>query len=92
MGRGKQAGSPLYFRCAKCRRDSWAQSARQLRKGRINRVQLTGEVRPYASPQGSALGARGKTLSREYVCDDCGHRGWSNHQDLSIKAFCEGKR
>ena len=72
MSRGKQAGSPVWFRCWACRR-----------RGRDGgyRVTLTGRTRPYKPSRGSALGTRSTTTAREYICG-CGHAGWSAHVDL----------
>lgn len=85
MSRGKLAGSPISFRCAKCR--LWKNRTGPFAHwcGWHDRVRLTGKKRPYFPPQGSALGTRSDTVLREYVCTDCGHVGWSNHIDLKSK-------
>ena len=72
MSRSAGPGSPLAFRCARCR----------LRRveGVVGR---TGRERPYRAPRGSCLGIRSTLVSREYRCS-CGHLGWSNHVDLMM--------
>lgn len=78
MGRSAGAGSPISFRCIKCRSS--------LRRGRDHRggyrVQLTGRTKPYARDLTDCRGTRSTDTSREYRCLTCNHVGFSNHSDL----------
>ncbi len=70
-------GRPLSFRCTMCRRaDDYRHKSR---KGWRDRVKLTGRKR--RCPPGD-YGNRNSEFRREYLCDDCGHVGWSRHTDL----------
>lgn len=76
MGANNGTGQPYWFRCSKCRmrgdrNDGWSGD-----------VTLTGKIRPH---RGKA-GARNAHIDREYVCNSCGHKGWSCHIDLAHKA------
>lgn len=64
--RRRGLGSPLDFRCPKCR-------------SRV--VKPTGKKRPYTPSAGHALGTRGNLEAAEYRCE-CGHVGWTNHNDV----------
>jgi hypothetical protein len=79
MGRGKGygTGSPLSFRCWRCRRNDhdWENPGRE---GRI--VHPTGRTKKRGHSS-----ARHGTVSREYKCPDCGYVGWSSHNDLTRK-------
>lgn len=70
-GTNAGTGRPMWFRCAKCRRE-------RRRGGGALQVQLTGRERP--KNDGNA-GYRSDTVEREYRCP-CGHVGWSRHTDL----------
>lgn len=81
---GMGTGYPLSFRCGRCRSTvSGAHPA----AGWIDRITLTGRVRS-ASNKGN-LHSRTSTDRREYTCKDCGHVGWSNHDDLAELAGSE---
>lgn len=84
MSRSSGAGSPLSFRCFRCRvfDGAWGPKSR---RGWRHRVRLTGKTRAHKAPTGSALGARSTLVSRQYECLDCGHTGWSAHKDLEEK-------
>jgi hypothetical protein len=78
MGRSHGPGSPVWFRCSKCRstlnpdrRTGWD-------------VELTGRQRKANFKH--APGSRSSFMDREYRCLSCGHVGWSNHVDLAEKA------
>lgn len=74
MGRSAGPGSPISFRCAKCRRrDDWRNPSS---KGR--RVRLTGR-----NKWKGKRSARHTSVYLEYECLDCGHIGWSSHIDLT---------
>ncbi len=74
MGESAGVGSPLSFKCPRCR------DARRY-GGTFRTAKLTGKTRAYRSSGNAALGLRSTRTSRQYVCD-CGHTGWSNHADL----------
>ncbi len=78
MGANNGTGQPNFFRCSKCR--STLRGGRNT--GWAGCVNLTGRKRPH---RGKA-GARNSFIDREYVCQDCGHVGWSCHIDLAYKA------
>jgi len=78
MSRSAGTGSPVWFHCGAARRQRWHE--------RQYTVTLTGRTRPYRPPRGSAIGTRSVFTAYEYVCDSCGHRGWSNHMDLAEQA------
>lgn len=73
-GRGKAAGSPVFFHCFAARREVYGHR-------RDHTVELTGRIRRYRPPRGSAMGSRSMHVAFEYRCA-CGHVGWSNHREL----------
>ncbi len=75
MGASAGAGSPISFKCPRCRA-MWSR--------RKSLVVRTGKERPYSHARHSALGTRSTRISREYKCRTCGHQGWSNHSDLKL--------
>lgn len=83
MGESAGAGSPLFFRCLKCR-----QSGRANPTGGAQRVELTGATKRRTNHR-VALGVRSSQISRQYRCLDCGYLGWSNHKDLERKEVHE---
>ncbi len=78
MSRSAGTGSPVWFRCGAARRSSYHPAQYS--------VTLTGRTRPYTQPRGSCIGSRSTFTTYEYVCDECGHVGWSNHVDLARQA------
>lgn len=82
MSRSFGTGSPVWFRCTKCR--STLNPDR--RAGDITRVRLTGRERPRRRSKHHPIGSRSTHVAREYECLDCGHVGWSTHVDLARKA------
>ena len=72
-GSNNGTGRPLTFRCSICRRNKVHAA-----HGYANRIQLTGKKK--SSP--TNCGCRNDEWAREYICTDCGHRGWSRHTDL----------
>jgi len=85
-GKNNGTGRPLSFQCWACRRRKgpvrWPlhRWAKNQTAGLMGRVKLTGRTRPAGGNQG----CRNSSLSREYVCQDCGHVGWSRHTDLEV--------
>jgi predicted RNA-binding Zn-ribbon protein involved in translation (DUF1610 family) len=80
--RSPGAGTPAWFRCSHCRRTPHSES-----RGSLDRMALTGRVRPYREITGR-LGyspRRDKPWAVEYRCLDCGFVGWSSHADLVRK-------
>lgn len=77
-------GSPLTFRCTKCRSTlSPRYEARRL--GYIDTVVL-GRIRTRREVVGRmACSPRNAAWSVEYTCA-CGHTGWSSHEDL-VRAY-----
>lgn len=69
------AGQPAFFRCAKCRREPFAD------RGGLDRVVLNGKYKPFREVLGK-LGTQTKAWSIAYSCQDCGHYGWSAHEDI----------
>lgn len=70
-GKGPGTGSPLTFRCAKCKLGDWRNSARG------TRWEATGRIRNrYARHSGIRHDNRRQA---EYRCLDCRHVGWSRH-------------
>lgn len=82
MSRSSGAGSPIWFRCARCRKGGGP-------GGFVQRVKPTGKAKP--SPRPGVRGARSAKQSYQYECLDCGHVGWSNHKDLECKIEQSGK-
>lgn len=76
MSRSAGPGSPVFFRCSRCR------DSRRFSSKTGWDVELTGRTRPNGAKKGHALGVRSTLISREYRCRDCGHVGWSSHVDL----------
>lgn len=75
-------GSPVHFMCSACRRSRGAGRGHEGPvPGRAERVRLNGRRRQ----RDCATARHGRTL-REYECLDCGHVGWSAHQDLKVWA------
>lgn len=77
-GSNAGTGQPISFRCSQCRRSKYR---RMEGHGSVFRVQLTGKKRELKRG-----GVRSSYHSRQYVCADCGHVGWSRHKDLERKA------
>ena len=75
MGANNGTGNPMYFACAKARKE---RSYRE-REGHV--VELTGR----SKAAGRRGGIRNSDRSREYKCS-CGHVGWSRHVDLERRA------
>ena len=86
-GANNGTGQPYNFQCSKCRLkkgrafDDFDRS-RLARLGDFRRVKLTG--RKWRKNDG-ACGCRNDNWVREYICDDCGHKGRSRHVDLKEK-------
>lgn len=82
-GRGKGAGtgSPLTFRCARCKRGDWRN------RSRGTRWKATGERRARRSRLATQR-HDGKAVY-SYLCLDCGHAGWSRHLSVA-RAFERG--
>jgi hypothetical protein len=85
-GMNNGTGQPITFQCSKCRKfkGRWNDKLTQEKLGhlgRVDRVTLTGKK----WPRDNAYGARNDSWAREYVCDDCGHKGSSRHVDLKYK-------
>jgi len=70
-------GFPITFRCGNCRSTTNSDS----RTGRAHRVTLTGKTKPHKR-QGRYFMRHADGTSRQYRCLDCGHVGWSSHNDL----------
>lgn len=68
MGRSAGAGSPVWFKCPKCRASA-------------SEVTLTGRARRMRRYR-VAVGTRNGNTSHEYTCK-CGHTGWSSHNDVT---------
>lgn len=81
MGANNGTGWPLWFACAKCRKD-WT----RIYRDRGHAVVRTGRTRPY---KGGNRGVRGLNTFHEYRCTDCGHIGWSRHVDIAKKPLQE---
>lgn len=75
-GTNAGTGQPLVLRCAKCKRDS-----RDLFKRYGDNLVATGRVRPLMLSQQGHGGPRVTNRRIEYLCRDCGHKGWSRHKD-----------
>lgn len=65
-------GQPITFQCSQCRKKNLWRVGRRTGYG----VTLTGRKRTCRSRN---AGIRNSTHTREYVCDSCGHVGWSRH-------------
>lgn len=70
MGLSRGPGSPIRFRCSRCRRN-WQETATLPYK-------LTGRWKQHKE----RVGVRSAMVSCEYECA-CGHHGWSNHVNLA---------
>lgn len=72
--------APAWFLCPNERkanqRRRWLGERREVER---HVVRLTGEKRDNPSHN---RGARSSDHEREYVCETCGHRGWSRHKEL----------
>ena len=77
MSRSSGAGSPIFFRCTRCKKYSTRTSAK-----RGMNYEATGNVRPAPTRKHHARGIRSANHSYEYRCLDCGHVGWSTHNDV----------
>jgi hypothetical protein len=89
---GAGTGQPSAAGCIKCRGEwhlLWRQGLSRLRRGEIDRLQLTGRVRSVPFGRG---GSRVVFTRYEYTCLDCGHVGWSRHYDVAKKADAQGIR
>jgi len=83
-GKNNGTGRPLSFQCWRCRRRKARsripfQRIDLQERGRADRVWLTG-AKKYI---GVNCGCRNDEYTREYICEDCNHRGWSRHSDLA---------
>ena len=92
-GTNAGTGRPISFQCWKCRRKKGRLLEGRVRdilghKGRANRVWLTGNKRDNGN--GNA-GCGNDIFDREYICDDCGHQGWSRHIELARKEERESR-
>jgi hypothetical protein len=74
QGKGIGTGSPLTFRCAKCKLGDWRDRNRGLnwrslpeRRGRRTR---------YATER------HDHRYQYSYACNTCGHTGWSRHESV----------
>lgn len=76
------AGVPFRFKCSKCRREGHRLVKKDdgsfFVKGSVVRVCLTGKIKPVIYVSRDRLDIH----SREYVCKDCNHKGYSRHIDL----------
>ena len=72
MGRSSGPGFPLRLRCAKCK---------GVDNGRVYKLRATGRVRP-RRPSERSQGIRQIRGIAEYVCLECGHKGWSKHGQM----------
>lgn len=70
-------GFPITFRCGKCR----STLNRETDTGRRSRVVLTGKTKQHYR-SGRYFNRHADGTSRQYKCLDCGHVGWSSHNDL----------
>jgi hypothetical protein len=57
-------------------------------RGVAGRVKLTGKKR---SAKLGTAGQRSDRYAREYICEDCNHKGWSRHSDLALKEERENR-
>lgn len=80
MSRSAGPGSPLYFRCTRCK----TLRPRNAPQRGMNYV-ATGNVRPASHNKNHARGIRSTSHAYEYRCLDCQHVGWSTHADVEKK-------
>ena len=75
MGRGKGRGTgvPIFFKCGVCRnkRARWS---------------LTGKRRPLYGRAAFNCPPRSMLYQVQYLCNACGHVGWSRHSDCERRA------
>jgi len=76
MGRSTGTGSPLSFRCAKCKVGRNWDSYRRKDTHKGMNIRVTGRVRPRGKV-GNPV--RKGDMSVEYECLDCRHKGWTTH-------------
>lgn len=77
MSRSSGAGSPVFFRCSRCKK------THGVRDGR--RYVTTGRKREAHTAKGHATGIRSANSAYEYRCLECGFVGWSRHRDVERK-------
>lgn len=80
MSRSAGPGSPLYFRCTRCKTLAPRSAA-----NRGMNYEATGNVRPAPHRKHHARGVRSADHAYEYRCLSCGHVGWSTHEDVERK-------
>lgn len=81
MSRSAGPGSPLTFRCNRCR------STTHLRDESSRGLDyvLTGLALPAPRSKYHARGVRNGSMCYQYRCNDCGHTGWSSHNDVATR-------
>lgn len=81
MSRSAGPGSPITFKCARCR------TYRRTVPGAGLNYEPTGKTRVESPERGHAPGIRHSSrLAIQYRCIDCKHVGWSRHNDVARKA------
>lgn len=79
MSRSAGPGSPLNFRCTRCKRGDWRDRERGLR------FVATGKTKKAPHRKHHARGIRSSNTAYEYRCLTCKHVGWSTHNDVERK-------
>lgn len=84
MSRSAGPGYPAWCRCVKCRSSlrCYLYDSQPMR-GTLGRLTPTGRYKQLTQPRG---GPRHNTwFAIEYTCGDCGHVGWTRHNDMVRK-------
>lgn len=85
MGQSAGPGSPIMFRCSRCRRNCRTWNGSWYAFNCEHKTALTGKWRK----RKFCVGVRSALVEVQYECD-CGHVGWSNHVDLVRRAKRDG--
>ncbi len=87
MSQSAGPGSPLMFRCSRCRRNCtrWDPDLRYYHVFCRHKTTLTGKWRK----RERCVGVRTSLVDVQYACE-CMHTGWSNHNDIAERAVREG--
>jgi len=79
-GTNAGTGIPLHLRCAKCKvRRPWRNPGDHTGMN----LEATGRVKSLTVRESHRQNARTLPYKAEYRCLDCGHTGWSKHDDMA---------
>jgi len=81
---GGGTGYPMTFRCAKCKRfaNTWDMDRLDYAPTVGTNIEATGRKKPPQPGRGRFGYGDAPAPRLEYRCRDCGHVGWSTHEDV----------